>query len=229
MLDVAVGCLFGLLQGMRHALEPDHVAAMSTLVAEQRSARSSVKFAIAWGVGHGTTLLVAGGLLFWFGKEMPARLTDVFELAVGIMLMGLGGRALVIAARTRGSEPVTGHRHGNVEHAHLRLGDHLHVHGFTLARRPLAIGLVHGLAGTGALAALVMARLPSALAGFLFLALYGFGAMCGMAALAGVAGVPLARLVRLPNAPAVLMAVTGLFSIGLGSIWSYPLMGRLLG
>jgi hypothetical protein len=227
MLDVAVGCVLGLLQGMRHAMEPDHVAAMSTLVAEQRSARSSIKFAIAWGAGHGMTLLVVGGLLFCFREEMPPRLTDIFELAVGIMLIALGARALVIAARAGGR--VTRHRHRGVDHTHLQADDHVHVRGWILARRPLAIGLLHGLAGTGALAAMVMARLPSAFAGLLFLALYGIGATCGMAALAGIAGVPLARLMRLQHAPAALMALTGLFSIGLGGVWSWPLVERLLG
>jgi hypothetical protein len=162
MLEVAFGYSLGLLQGMRHALEPDHVAAVSTMLAEQRSARASVRFAVAWGAGHGVTLLIVGGLLSW-----------------------------------------------------------------RLAGRPLAVGLMHGLAGSGALAAMVMAQIPSLLGAIGFLALYGLGATCGMAALAGVAGVPLARIVRLRRAPAVLMAVTGAVSIGLGGVWSWPLLGSL--
>jgi hypothetical protein len=230
MVDVAIGYLLGLAQGMRHALEPDHVAAVSTMVAEQRSPGSSVRFAVAWGAGHGLTLLVVGAFLFLARGEMPARLSDLFELAVGCMLIALGLRALVLAARTGRSGPLTYHRHGTEEHVHHHAGDHLHVlrvQRWAFARRPLVVGLIHGLAGSGALTAMVMARFPSLFAGVGFVALYGVGAMCGMAALAGVAGVPLARLAKRPAAQSVLLALTGVVSIGLGGVWSWPLLGRL--
>src|SRR5206468_327461 len=164
MLAVGLGYALGLLHGMRHALEPDHVAAVSTLIAEQRTARSSVRFAVAWGAGHGLTLLVVGGLLFVFRREMPARVGDAFELAVALMLVALGARALVIAFRTGARGAVATHAHGPRQHAHAQAGEHLHVRGWTLARRPLLVGLVHGLAGSGALAAMVMSELPTALA-----------------------------------------------------------------
>jgi hypothetical protein len=232
MVEVAVGYLLGLVQGMRHALEPDHVAAVSTMVAEQRSLRSSVGFAIAWGAGHGLTLVVVGAALFLARGAMPARLSDLFELAVGAMLVGLGLRALVLAARTGVSGPLARHRHGSEEHVHQHSGDHLHVlrvKDWAFARRPLMVGLIHGLAGSGALTAIAMARFPSLFAGVGFVALYGVGAACGMAALAGAAGVPLARLARLPRAPSMLLALTGIFSIGLGAAWTWPLLGRLIG
>jgi hypothetical protein len=231
MLDVAVAYLFGLVQGVRHALEPDHVAAVSTLVAEQRSARSSVRFAVAWGAGHGLTLVVVGAVLLCIRGEIPARVADVFELAVGAMLIVLGLRALVLAARAGGTGPLARHRHGDVEHVHEHGADHLHVlrvHGWALARRPLLVGLMHGLAGSGALTAMAMARFSNPFAGVGFVALYSVGAMCGMAALAGVAGVPLARLATRPGAPSVMLALTGILSIGLGGAWSWPLVGRLL-
>jgi hypothetical protein len=227
MLDIAAGYLLGVVQGMRHALEPDHVAAVSTMVAEQRSVRSSVRFAVAWGAGHGLTLVVVGAVLFWIRGEMPARLSDLFELAVGGMLIGLGLRALILAARAGRNGPLTRHRHDDVVHVHEHDGDHLHVlrvEGWALARRPLLVGLMHGLAGSGALTAMVMARFPSLFAGVGFVALYGVGATCGMAALAGVAGVPLARLATRPRAPSVLLAATGILSIGLGAAWSWPLL-----
>jgi hypothetical protein len=231
MLDVAVGYLIGLLQGMRHALEPDHVAAVSTLVAEQRSLRSSVRFAVAWGAGHGLTLVVVGAVLLWIRGKMPAHLADAFELAVCAMLIVLGVRALVLAARAGGTGPLARHRHGGVEHTHEHRADHLHVlqvQGWALARRPLVVGLIHGLAGSGALTAMTMARFSSPFAGIGFVALYSIGAMCGMAALAGVAGVPLARLATRPGAPSVMLMLTGILSIGLGGASTWPLVGRLL-
>lgn len=203
MVDVFASYMLGLLHGVRHALEPDHVAAVSTVLAEQRSARESVRFAVAWGTGHGLMLVMVGGLLFWFRQEMPPRLADFFELGVAVMLIALGIRALVLAKRSklppRALASAHAHRHD--------------------ARRPLIIGLIHGLAGSGALAAMVMARLPNAFTGLAFMAIYGVGAMCGMATLAGVAGVPLARLLRAPGGAATVMVVTGIFSIGLGLFW----------
>jgi hypothetical protein len=228
MLDVAVGYLFGLAQGMRHALEPDHVAAVSTMVAEQPSPGSSVRFAVAWGAGHGLTLVVVGAFLFLARGEMPAHLSDLFELGVGCMLIGLGVRAIVLATRTGRKGPLTHHRHGTEEHVHHHAGDHLRVQRWAFARRPLVVGLIHGLAGSGALTAMVMARFPNLFAGVGFVALYGVGAMCGMAALAGAAGVPLARLTRRPAAQSALLALTGMVSIGLGGLWSWPLLGRLI-
>jgi hypothetical protein len=217
MFGILLGYVVGLLHGMRHALEPDHVAAVSTMIAEQRSARSSVRFAVAWGAGHAAMgaghaamLLAVGGLLFALRREMPPGLADAFELGVAIMLVALGLRAIFLAPRvTRGGAG--------------------HTHGWTAARRPFLVGLVHGLAGSGALAAMVMSALPTALAGFAFMALYGLGATCGMAALAGVAGVPLARLARVPSAVPALVAVTGVVSMGLGVAWGAPILARVAG
>ena len=218
MLEVAAGYLLGLLHGMRHALEPDHVAAVSTVIAEQRTARASVRFAVAWGAGHAVMLLVVGGLLFAFRRQMPPRLGDLFELGVAFMLVGLGVRGLLLAARGVKNEAIADPLHGHVASWSR----------WSRARRPLVIGLVHGLAGSGALAALVMSELPSAFAGIVFMAIYGFGAMCGMAALAGLVGMPLAHLARRPRVIPTMMAATGLFSILLGALWAWPIAQRML-
>lgn len=205
MLGVVLGYLFGMLHGMRHALEPDHVAAVSTMVAEQRSARASMKFAVAWGAGHAATLFLVGGVLFAFRKEMPPGVGDAFELAVAVMLVALGVRALLAARES--PHPST-------------------AQGWSSTRRPLLVGLVHGLAGSGALAAMVMSELPTLASGLVFMALYGFGATCGMAALAGVAGVPLAHLARKPKVLPALVATAGVFSMGLGFVWGAPIVAR---
>ena len=223
MLEVAAGYLLGLLHGMRHALEPDHVAAVSTVIAEQRTARASMRFAVAWGAGHAAMLLVVGGFLFAFRREMPPRLGDLFELGVAFMLVGLGVRGLVLAARSVKNEVIADPLHGHV----ARWSPSWSL--WSRARRPLVIGLVHGLAGSGALAALVMSELPTAFAGIVFMAIYGFGAMCGMAALAGLVGMPLAHLARRPHVIPTMMAATGLFSILLGALWAWPIAHRMLG
>src|SRR5688572_29373689 len=99
MLVTLSACLLGFANGMRHALEPDHLAAVSTLVAGQRSTRASVRYAAAWGAGHAAMLLVAGGALALLRADLPARASDALELVVAVVLVALGLRGLRQAAR----------------------------------------------------------------------------------------------------------------------------------
>ncbi|WP_394844665.1 hypothetical protein LZC95_47375 [Pendulispora brunnea] len=216
MWVAVTGAILGIASGVRHAMEPDHLAAVSTFVAEQRTPRATVTFAAAWGFGHALMLLFVGGALMLLGREMPPALADVFELGVSFMLVGLGVRGLVHALRAYRGELVQHHRHDG-------LPTHTHV------GRPLIVGLMHGLAGSGALTALVLGQVGSPVAGLGFMALYGFGAMLGMALLAGVAGVPLARIVRSPLGMPIMLAVTGAISLVVGASWGAPLAMRMLG
>lgn len=198
-----LGWALGLVNGMRHALEPDHIAALSTLVAEQRSAWRAARFAVLWGLGHAAVLLVLGGGLVVARRGMPPRVEQGFELCVAAMLVLLGGRALgraIALARRESSGDASPHWH---------------------VARPMLIGVVHGFAGSGAITALVLAKLPDPVVGLAFIALYGLGATFGMAVLAGVAGVPLASMARRSRrAIPVLLGVTGLASLGLGVGWA---------
>ncbi|MES1208522.1 MAG: hypothetical protein ABUS79_21490 [Pseudomonadota bacterium] len=217
---------FGLLVGMRHALEPDHLAAVSTLVVEQRRASSGVVLGGYWGLGHSLALLCVATLLGLAGGVMPERLATVFELAVAFMLIAIGLRSLQRAHRAR----------ANVAHPH----PHSHAPSYenpaggggapgrwSFARRSLVIGSVHGLAGSGALTALVASRLPSLGGRLLYVALFGLGSVLGMAALSGVAGWPLSRLSRSPGLARLLTMSTGLFATGLGVVWGLPLVREL--
>jgi hypothetical protein len=206
LLTTMLGLLWGLAQGMRHAIEPDHLAAVSTLIAERRSARSATSYALAWGVGHALVLLTFGGALLLVQGHVPTWIGAGFELLVAAMLVVLGVRGLRLAfARPRGA-PVGDARHrGPHTLAQAHTSDHVHVTSMTLARRPFIVGCIHGLAGSGALAALVIPGMRSALAGIFYIAVYGGGAALGMAMLAGVLGVPLAKLVQTPRGVPVLL------------------------
>jgi hypothetical protein len=209
-VTLVLGLLLGLLQGLRHAFEPDHVVAVSTMISEQRSARARVAYAAAWGVGHAAMLLAVGTLLMLLRTELPPRLGAVFEIAVSLVLIGLGLRALLHAIR--GAREAHAHRHseaGSVSAAPQgwrSLG-------------PLAVGLVHGLAGSGALTALVVASLPSPLAGIAFMAIFGAGAALGMSILAGAAGPLLGRVIRTRWGMPAVLGATGSASFGLGVVW----------
>lgn len=214
---------------MRHALEPDHLAALSTLATEQRGgARSGFGLGALWGLGHTLALLLVGGTLAVLGAQMPTRVEHGLELIVSVMIIGLGLRAVAKSIREGRTGVVHPHRHGSHEHEHAAPIDHIHLNRSTLATRPLLIGVMHGLAGSGALTALVLAELPTMGERLGYIALFGSGSVLGMALLTGLAGAPLARLVRLPHLASALLFVTGVGSTCVGLWWGSESVRQLL-
>ncbi|MBS1149232.1 MAG: Nickel transporter UreH [Myxococcaceae bacterium] len=229
MLAPLIAATLGVLLGIRHACEPDHLAAVSTLAAEERSVKGGLFLGALWGVGHSLALLLVGGSLAVIETQMPPRVADALELGVGLMVIGLGLRAIVRAVREGRTGRVQSHRHGEVQHAHPAEAQHVHVSRWTLATRPLLVGIVHGLAGSGALTALVLAELPSVGARLTYIALFGAGSVVGMGLLSGLCGVPLARLQRAPRLMAACLLGVGVFSVSAGSWWGFSAAERLFG
>ena len=227
MVALATSCWLGFLIGLRHALDPDHLAAMSTLLADQPRRGRAAVLGAWWGVGHSASLLGAGALLLLWRVQLPVRAAELFELAVSVMLIALGVRSLRRALRARGG-PLVEHAHGHVVHAHEGDADHFHLRSLTIARRPFLVGLVHGLAGTGAITALALANMPTAASALAYVTLFALGSVGGMALLTGAAGVPIARLARRPAAHAALMGSVGAVSLVVGLVWGAPIVGRLL-
>jgi hypothetical protein len=217
MVATFVACLLGLVNGMRHALEPDHVAAVSTLALEQKSAKGTVRFAVAWGIGHAAVLVLLGGVLLALRAEMPAGLADGLELCVAAMLVFLGLRGLRQAMRLRAEvkREVPGEPPADVRET------------AGTTKWPLLVGVVHGLAGTGALTALALASIRSLPLAIGFVALYALGSILGMALLAGLAGLPLARLSRNRQLLPLVVAAAGSFSLVLGAVWAWPIVARV--
>jgi hypothetical protein len=212
--------LLGVLQGVRHALEPDHLAAVSTLAGERPGARGGFWLGASWGVGHTLSLVLVGGSLAAVGAQLSPQWSAAFELGVGFMLVVLGVRAIVHAAREGRAGAHHLHAHGVVAHAHAAPEAHVHAGRFVLSTRPLIIGLVHGLAGSGALSALVIAELPTAASRVAFIALFGLGSVLGMAVLTALVGTPLARLQRAGAWATRLMMLIGTVSVALGLWWA---------
>jgi hypothetical protein len=160
--------------------------------------------------------------------EMPLAAGDAFEFVVALMLGGLGVRAIAQAARLGADGPTRLHRHGRVVHTHAGVPAHVHIGMWTLARRPLVVGAIHGLAGSGALTALVLTTLPSTAAQLTYVFLFGLGSTLSMAALSGVLGWPLARLGTHDAVGRGVSLLVGCLSTALGLVWGYPTVGRLL-
>ena len=227
MLEILTSSGFGLLLGMRHALEPDHLAAVSTLVSRERSSVKAALLGVCWGLGHTSTLVGVGAALIVLRVELPVSASGVFELLVALMLVALGLRAIHQAARQGPAGLLHVHRHGRLVHRHAAVPAHVHIGTWTLARQPLLVGAIHGLAGSGALTALVLATLPSTTARLTYMALFGLGSTVSMAALSGLLGWPLARLGTHRTVARGISLVVGCLSTTLGLYWGYSQMARL--
>lgn len=191
----------GLVLGARHAFEPDHLAAVATLVSTER--RATVLGAL-WGAGHTATLFAVGGALVVLRARLPGPVAQAFEVGVAAMLLLLGTRSIVWAIRARG-------------HA----VDHFHVGRRTLPKRPFFVGMAHGLAGSGALTALALAAMPSAASALVYLLLFGLGSLLAMAMASGLLGWPLAQAARSRAAGSLVASLAGALSVVTGLFWGW--------
>ena len=190
---------------MQHALEVDHVAAVASLATRARSVRSAAAHGAVWGLGHTVTLLLIGGGVVLLGSAVPPWLATGLELAVGVMLILLGADVLRRLLRDR--VHFHAHRHGDGKvhwHAHSHAGDqgphdarrHDHSHAKRLPLRTLLVGMMHGMAGSAALLILALASVQSPSQALLYIVVFGFGSVVGMAALSLVIALPLTRMDR---------------------------------
>jgi nitrile hydratase accessory protein len=218
-LGFAASAGLGTVLGMRHALEPDHLAAVSTLMTGERSSAKAAWLGAWWGLGHTLTLFTAGALLVVLQAEMPAMVAQMLEICVALLLIGFGVRAIHQGARRVPRGPTHSH---NKSKALSRF----QVDRWTLAR-PLLVGAVHGLAGSGTLTALVVTTLPSTTTRLAYLMLFGVGSTVGMVVLSGLMGWPIARLGTHHVSVRTLSLAVGCVSTALGLFWVYPFIERV--
>jgi high-affinity nickel permease len=214
----------GFLLGMQHALEVDHLAAVSSIAARRDNVADIVKHGLTWGIGHTLTLFAFAGAALALGRAIPQHVERPIETAVGLMLVGLGAHVLWRLWRDRVHFHKHRHQDGTVHlHAHSHAGEtisyhrakHSHAHGFRW--RSLLVGLMHGMAGSAALLVLTVAQAPNAAVGLGYIALFGLGSMLGMGALSTVIAVPLAISARwLTWANRALQGAVGSLTLAIG-------------
>jgi len=205
MFDVITILGVGLVFGLKHATEVDHVVAVSTIVSQQRNVWRSTLVGAMWGAGHTASLLITGVLVLTLRIAIPERVSHWLEFAVALMIIGLGAIALWRSLVKRSDVHVHEHSHDNVSHVHIHFHETAtrheearpHNHAVSaVGIKPVLIGAVHGLAGSGALTLLVLTQIQSAWVGFFYLAVFGLGSVLGMVLMSGLIGLPFALTAR---------------------------------
>ncbi len=241
--------LLGLILGMRHATDPDHVIAVTAIVTGERRIGAAARIGIAWGLGHSVTVFLVGGAIILFKLTIPLRLAMAMEFAVAIILVVLGISVLVrssprianwLGLKSDDSEwfaHTHPHEHDGATHVH----PHAHTHGdehshrshlfsrrLRFARgsnqRAFGVGLVHGLAGSAAIALLILSAIPNPVWGMIYLAIFGLGTMLGMALITTAIGLPISlTAARLGSLNHALLVGAGFLSLGFGLLLAYQI------
>jgi high-affinity nickel-transport protein len=238
--------LLGFFLGMRHATDADHVIAVTTIVSRQRSVLGAALVGMLWGVGHTLTILLVGGAIVAFGVVIPPRLGLGMEFGVALMLMALGLLALAGPLRALRWAAAGGHSH---PHAH---GDYVHTHphehtpgthgheesgtpqarldrwlgglGLYQAVRPVVVGLVHGLAGSAAVALLVLASIRDPWWAVVYLLVFGLGTIAGMGLVTVAVALPFAyTAARSAAFHRALATASGVLSLAFGLFLAYQI------
>jgi hypothetical protein len=212
----------GFVLGLRHALDVDHLAAVSALVSQRGGLGRSSLIGAMWGLGHTAALLAAGIAVIALRVEIAPPAARGLELAVAAMLVGLGLNLLRTLWR---GDTIHVHAHAHGGHRHLHVHRHAagerpacaHHHAVRAARRPFLVGVVHGLAGSAALMLGVLATIPSPAVAVAYVLVFGAGSIGGMMLMSILLGLPLAlALDRFARAELALRATAGVGSVAAG-------------
>jgi high-affinity nickel permease len=222
----------GFFLGMRHATDSDHIVAVTTIVSREKSIRAASLVGALWGVGHTLTILLVGGAIVLFGIVFPPRVGLTMELSVAVMLVVLG--AMNVAGFRQEMKKLHDAPSGgaNASPAHDEHDAHMHgpfgavarVVGYSAALRSIVIGTVHGLAGSAAVALLVLTTIRDSRWALLYLFLFGIGTIAGMMLITSALAVPLVHTARrFPNWNRHIGWVTGVLSVGFGLLLVYQI------
>lgn len=242
-MDPLTAASLGLVLGLQHATDADHLVAVATIMSRERRFSDGALVGAFWGLGHMLTLSGVGAVVITAGVHIPAGLVKGLELVVAVMLVSLGVLRLRSAARDVDSVPpehlLADHDHGGAEvvHSHphhhqRRTHAHPHVHPSrrllaalgdgrrNMVARAVTVGTMHGMAGSAAVTLLVLATLPTTTAAIGYLALFGAGTLLGMTALTAALAYPVALAVRARRARRVLATAAGFASIVFGLFYA---------
>ena len=211
--------LLGLVLGMRHATDPDHVIAVTTIVSKQRGVGKAGLIGVIWGLGHTLTIFLVGAAIILFKVAIPARLGLAMELSVGLMLILLGVLNLTGVLQRILGRFLPGSTAPGAADFTERATQSI---GLFNVLRPLVVGIVHGLAGSAAVALLVMTTIRDPWREIGYLLIFGFGTVLGMMAITALVALPFVYTARrLSGWNRGMAVVSGLLSVSFGIFLSY--------
>lgn len=223
----------GLVFGLKHATEVDHVVAVSTIVSQHKNVLHSALVGALWGAGHTASLLVIAAIVLSLRVAIPENVSGWLEFAVAVMIVCLGISALRRALRKNAEVHLHKHSHDGLSHTHVHFHEEetkhapaarLH-HSHVVSRlgwKPILIGMMHGLAGSGALTLLVLTQISSPWIGFSYVATFGLGSIAGMLLMSGLIGLPFALASReLTHVHRGIQTVAAVLSICFGIWYAY--------
>jgi high-affinity nickel permease len=228
MIEVGVLTVLavGFVLGMKHALDADHVVAVSAIVGKSRNILGASIVGAFWGIGHTVTLFLVGFLMLALKITIPKEVALLMEMGVGVMLVFLGG--VVAAGLIRERLDYHLHDHNGEPHIHVHkhthAEPHLHQHAFERGYRSMAVGMIHGLAGSAALVLLVVSTIESVVEGLLYVIVFGLGSVVGMVLISTLIGLPFVfTAIHFSRLNKTITAFASLASIGLGTAIIYEI------
>ncbi|GGJ71453.1 hypothetical protein GGR02_002284 [Anoxybacillus voinovskiensis] len=198
--------LFGFILGLKHATEPDHVIAVSTIASRTRKLSLSSLAGIFWGIGHTTTLFVVGMIVIGLEQQIPETAAMWLELAVGVMIVVLGITSFRSANRSYKKDV-------SMRHFHLK---------------STMIGIVHGLAGSAGMVLLALTTVDTRLQAVLFILIFGVGTIMGMMLFTTFLGLPFIWMKRKQIVYQFTIKAVSLISIVYGLYYMYRISSEII-
>jgi len=228
-----IGYLITIYAGLEHAFEVDHLLAVNSLVTSRNKIKEAVKDGVFWGIGHTFTIFVVGVIMIGFKVAISPNIFHYLEATVGLMLIGLGGYRLMKLFKKDTHSHTYSHIHTHKHddgtmHAHWHTHTYTHSHSLDIMRHEhpdtsknfkaaFGVGLVHGLAGSGALVVLVLSQMKTAWEGLLYIFIFGMGSILGMFLASGLFSIPFSKnVLKSPKLQYALIVLSSVLCIGFG-------------
>ena len=226
--------LLGILTGFRHSIEADHIAAVSMIIAsdDKNKLKRAPILGALWGLGHTTSLFAAGLIVLILAVNIPEKVSNTLEFGVGVMLVYLAITTLTgfkIGKFVKGllhHDEIHSHPHVHQEYDVIHTHEHNHYHDekeHQHGHKALIVGMIHGMAGSGALMLVVLSTINSIPLGLAYITLFSVGSILGMMALSTIIGLPFAKAKRSAKLNFVLKYVAGVTTLIIGGWLIYEL------
>ena len=228
-----IGILLTVYAGLEHAFEVDHLLAVNNLVTNRNKIKEAVKDGIFWGIGHTFTIFIVGVVMIGFKVAISETVFRYLEATVGLMLIALGIYRLIKLFKKNKHSHTYSHTHTHKHsdetiHAHLHTHTYSHSHSLDVLRHEhpdtsknfkaaFSVGLVHGLAGSGALVVLVLSQMKTSLEGLLYILIFGIGSILGMFLASGLFSIPFSKnALKSPKLQYTLIIISSVLCVGFG-------------